>query len=66
MRLHHSRDAYTLVNLRTAYQLKNARLDLGVANLFNKFYSLPLGDADIADWKAGGSVGLPGAVECRV
>jgi iron complex outermembrane receptor protein len=53
---------YTLVNLRTAYQLKSVRLDLGVANLFNKFYSLPLGGADIADWKAGGSVGLPGAV----
>lgn len=53
---------YTLVNLRTAYQLKNVRLDLGVTNLFDKFYSLPLGGVDIADWKAGGSVGLPGAV----
>ncbi len=53
---------YTLVNLRTAYQMKNVRLDLGVANLFNKYYSLPLGGADIADWKANGSVGLPGAV----
>jgi len=53
---------YTLVNLRTAYQLKNVRLDMGVANLFNKFYSLPLGGADIADWNAGGNIGLPGAV----
>jgi iron complex outermembrane recepter protein len=53
---------YTLVNLRTAYQLKNLRLDLGVTNLFDKFYALPLGGVDIADWKAGGSVGLPGAV----
>jgi iron complex outermembrane receptor protein len=53
---------YMLVNLRTAYQLKNVRLDLGVTNLFNKFYSLPLGGVDIADWKAGGSVGLPGPV----
>jgi iron complex outermembrane receptor protein len=53
---------YTLVNLRTAYQLKNVRFDLGVTNLTNKFYSLPLGGVDIADWKANGSVGLPGAV----
>jgi len=53
---------YTLLNLRTAYQMKNVRLDMGVTNLFNKYYSLPLGGVDIADWEAGGSVGLPGPV----
>jgi len=53
---------YSLFNLHTDYQMKNVRLDLGVTNLFNKYYSLPLGGVDIADWEANGSVGLPGAV----
>jgi len=34
---------YALVNLRTAYQWKNLRIDLGVTNLFDTFYYLPLG-----------------------
>ncbi len=34
---------YALVNLRTAYQWKNMRVDLGVTNLFDRYYSLPLG-----------------------
>lgn len=34
---------YVLVNLRTAYQYKNMRIDFGVMNLFDKFYFLPLG-----------------------
>ncbi|NTV05594.1 MAG: TonB-dependent receptor [Chlorobiaceae bacterium] len=34
---------YALLNLRTAYQWKNLRIDLGVTNLFDKFYYLPLG-----------------------
>ena len=36
---------YGLVNLRASYELKQARFDLGVENLFDKFYSLPLGGA---------------------
>jgi len=48
---------YALVNLRTSYDWKQVRLDLGVTNLFDKFYYLPLGGADYADWKANGSVG---------
>lgn len=35
--------AYALVNLRTAYQWKNLRVDLGITNLFDSFYYLPLG-----------------------
>ena len=35
--------SYALVNLRMAYQWKNLRIDLGVTNLFDKFYYLPLG-----------------------
>jgi iron complex outermembrane receptor protein len=53
---------YALVNMRTAYQMKAVRFDLGVTNLFNKFYYLPLGGVDIADWEANGSAGLPAAV----
>jgi iron complex outermembrane recepter protein len=34
---------YALVNLRTAWQWKNFRIDLGVMNLFDRFYYLPLG-----------------------
>ena len=34
---------YALVNLRTAYQWKNLRIDLGVTNIFDTFYYLPLG-----------------------
>ncbi|HNV58732.1 MAG TPA: TonB-dependent receptor plug domain-containing protein [Rhodoferax sp.] len=36
---------YSLVNLRTSYAWKQVRLDLGVENLFDKFYSLPTGGA---------------------
>ena len=34
---------FALLNLRTAYQWKNLRVDVGVTNLFDRFYSLPLG-----------------------
>lgn len=36
---------YGLVNLRTSYQYKQARFDVGVENLFDKFYNHPLGGA---------------------
>lgn len=39
--------AYALVNLRTGYQWKNVRVDAGVDNLFNRYYALPLGGADL-------------------
>jgi len=34
---------YSLFNLRSSYEWKYARLDLGISNLFDRFYSLPLG-----------------------
>lgn len=37
---------YALVNLRTAYDWENMRLDLGVTNLFDKLYYDPLGGRD--------------------
>ncbi|MBI1284652.1 MAG: TonB-dependent receptor plug domain-containing protein [Thiobacillus sp.] len=36
---------YSLVNLRSSYQWKQVRLDVGIENLFDKSYSLPLGGA---------------------
>jgi len=55
---------YTLVNIRSAYEMKNVRFDFGIDNLFNRFYYLPLGGMAYADWKAVNKVGqiapLPG------
>jgi len=39
--------AYALVNLRTGYEWKNVRFDLGVENLFDRYYEHPLGGVDI-------------------
>jgi len=36
---------YGLVNLRATYSWKQARVDFGVENLFDKLYALPLGGA---------------------
>ncbi|MGE5469268.1 MAG: TonB-dependent receptor [Bacteroidota bacterium] len=38
---------YTLLNLRSSYEWKNLRFDLGLENVFDKQYSLPLGGAYI-------------------
>jgi iron complex outermembrane receptor protein len=43
--------SYALVNLRTGYQWEHVRLDLGVDNLLNQNYYLPLGGADLVDYK---------------
>jgi iron complex outermembrane receptor protein len=53
---------YALVNLRTSYRWQNLRVDLGVSNLFDRFYYLPLGGVNYAAWKAEGSVGQIGSV----
>ena len=37
--------SYHLVNLRTSYSWKQARVDFGIENLFDKKYYLPLGGA---------------------
>lgn len=36
-------DSYGLLNLRSSYEWKNLRLDAGIENVLNQFYSLPLG-----------------------
>ncbi|MFA7382256.1 MAG: TonB-dependent receptor [Desulfurivibrionaceae bacterium] len=53
---------YSLVNLRTSYELKQVRFDLGVENLFNKFYSLPLGGAYTGQGNTMSITGVPWGV----
>ncbi|MEI6560144.1 MAG: TonB-dependent receptor [Rhodospirillaceae bacterium] len=53
---------YTLINLRTGYQWQNVRFEVGIDNLFNKQYYLPLGGIDYADWNNQGRVGTVGAL----
>jgi iron complex outermembrane receptor protein len=43
--------------LRTGYQWNFIKVDAGITNLFNKYYSLPLGGVNFADWKANGRIG---------
>ncbi|KPF98202.1 TonB-dependent receptor [Rhodopseudomonas sp. AAP120] len=43
--------AYALLNLRTGYRWQNVRLDVGIDNVFDKFYTLPLGGADLVDYR---------------
>ncbi|MEW6131632.1 MAG: TonB-dependent receptor [Pseudomonadota bacterium] len=38
-------DGYSLFNIRSSYEWKQVRLDVGIENLFDRFYSLPLGGA---------------------
>ena len=40
---------YTLFNLRTGYQWGSVRFDVGIDNLLNKQYYLPLGGIDYGD-----------------
>jgi iron complex outermembrane receptor protein len=38
-------DGYSLLNLRSSYEWEQVRLDVGIENLFDKGYALPLGGA---------------------
>jgi iron complex outermembrane receptor protein len=50
---------YSLFNLRSSYEWKYARLDIGIENLFNRFYSLPLGGAYVGQGASMTSKGIP-------
>lgn len=52
LRLEQTTPAYTLVNWRASYTWKNLRFDLGVENIFDKNYALPLGGFDYTYYKA--------------
>ncbi|MEO8598306.1 MAG: TonB-dependent receptor [bacterium] len=49
---------YSLLNLRTSYEWKQVRLDVGVDNALNKFYNLPLGGAYVGQGSTMGT-GVP-------
>ncbi|MBU1691338.1 MAG: TonB-dependent receptor [Gammaproteobacteria bacterium] len=49
---------YGLLNLRSSYAWKQARFDVGIDNLFNKFYNLPLGGAYVGQGKTMTSTGV--------
>lgn len=50
---------YTLVNLRGSYTWKQARFDVGVENLFDRKYSLPLGGAYVGQGMTMSITGVP-------
>jgi iron complex outermembrane recepter protein len=60
LRLEPETAGYLLVNLRTAYEWKNLRVDVGVTNLFDRFYSLPLGGVNFDNYMASGWMGRIG------
>ncbi|MCB5190879.1 TonB-dependent receptor [Methylobacillus arboreus] len=61
-RLEPETGGYTLVDWRSSYQWTKARLDFSVTNLFDRYYALPVGGVNYADWKVNGSIGAMGPV----
>lgn len=50
---------YGLLNLRASYAWKTVRVDFGVENLFDRFYSLPLGGAYVGQGTTMSATGTP-------
>ena len=50
---------YGVMNLRTSYELKKARVELGLDNVLNKFYALPLGGAYVGQGMTMSGYGIP-------
>jgi iron complex outermembrane receptor protein len=53
---------YGLFNLRSSYEWKYARLDVGIENLFDRFYSMPLGGAYVGQGSSMTTNGIPWGV----
>ena len=53
---------YGLTNLRTSYTWKQLRVDLGVENLFDKYYASPLGGAYVGQGTTMSTNGIPWGV----
>ena len=51
---------YSLLNLRSSYEWKQLRFDVGVENLLNKFYVDPLGGSYLGQRPVVAGVGVPG------
>ncbi len=54
--------AYQLLNLRSSFEWTNARLDVGIENVLNRFYSLPLGGAYLGQGPSMTTNGIPWGV----
>jgi iron complex outermembrane receptor protein len=52
-------DGYSLFNLRSSYAWKQVRLDVGIDNLFDKGYALPLGGAYVGQGTTMSLNGVP-------
>ena len=52
-------DGYALLNLRSGYEWKRLRVDLGVENVFNRYYAQPLGGAYLGQGMSMSSGGIP-------
>jgi len=50
---------YSLINLRSSYEWKQVRLDVGIDNLFDKGYALPLGGAYVGQGTTMSINGVP-------
>jgi iron complex outermembrane receptor protein len=53
---------YGLLNLRSSYQWKQARLDVGVENVLDRFYEHPLGGTYLGEGKTMSGTGVPWGV----
>ena len=53
---------YGLLNLRSSYEMNYARLDIGIENVFNRFYSMPLGGAYVGQGASMTTNGIPWGV----
>jgi len=53
---------YGLVHLRSSYEWRQVRFDIGVDNLFDKFYDDPLGGAYLGQGKTMSGTGVPWGV----
>lgn len=53
---------YALLNLRTSYTWKNLRIDVGIDNLFDRYYALPQGGAYLGEGKTMSINGVPWGV----
>jgi len=53
---------YGLVHLRSSYEWKQVRFDIGVENLLDKFYDDPLGGAYLGQGKTMSGTGVPWGV----
>jgi iron complex outermembrane receptor protein len=65
LRLESTTPGYAVVNIKTGYTYQNFNFNIGVSNLFDHRYYLPLGGIDYIDFKSSPSVRSPVLAEGR-